>query len=244
MVETRKELRARLQAAGLWNDYLALRDRLARDGLTAGQARKEALRQIDEGLPQPSVPEAPQEEAPQIPDGANEPSLHEERKEGGPDLSELVIRIPAIEKVAWEQVARETGLSLTDWVRARCGQVTVCDKAPLAPCLDGRCRRCSRLGKQGCPDCPKNLVVVRALTPSQVGLLQQEFAEGLRREQRLRERIEELEGNVRQPFPARVYCPRCLRLGPMRGCAACERLRTPALGTSGEIPSTSSESPG
>jgi hypothetical protein len=56
MSETRRQLKERLQAAGLWQDYLAQREQLAQHGLTARQAREEALRQIDSRSPQQPEP--------------------------------------------------------------------------------------------------------------------------------------------------------------------------------------------
>lgn len=47
MAETRKQLKDRLQAAGLWQEYVDLRVQLAADGMTAAQARVEALRRVE-----------------------------------------------------------------------------------------------------------------------------------------------------------------------------------------------------
>jgi hypothetical protein len=67
MGETRQQLKERLQAAGVWDDYLALRDRLAKDGLTPAQAREEALRQVESRPTTPSQDELPDDEHPADP---------------------------------------------------------------------------------------------------------------------------------------------------------------------------------
>ena len=46
-METRNQLKGRLQAAGLWAHYVALRDRLKSDGRTPSEARAEALREVE-----------------------------------------------------------------------------------------------------------------------------------------------------------------------------------------------------
>jgi hypothetical protein len=51
MNETRQQLKFRLQAAGVWKDFLALREKLVNDGLTSARAREEALREIESRLP-------------------------------------------------------------------------------------------------------------------------------------------------------------------------------------------------
>src|SRR5690348_2187685 len=56
MPETKKQIKARLQAAGLWKEYLTLREQLAREGSTPRQAREQALREIDARPPQPPMP--------------------------------------------------------------------------------------------------------------------------------------------------------------------------------------------
>jgi hypothetical protein len=62
---TRKEIKARLQAAGQWDEYVAERVKLAADGMTPAQAREEALRRIESRpkaraeLPTPSNDPAP-----------------------------------------------------------------------------------------------------------------------------------------------------------------------------------------
>ena len=50
MRETRKQIKARLQAASLWEDYLELREQLVREGQTPKQAKRVALQQIDTHL--------------------------------------------------------------------------------------------------------------------------------------------------------------------------------------------------
>jgi len=59
MEETRRQIKERLQAAGRWGDYLALREQLAQGGLTPAQARAEALRQIESRPPHQSGQPAP-----------------------------------------------------------------------------------------------------------------------------------------------------------------------------------------
>lgn len=62
MRETRSQRKERLQAAGKWQDFLALREQLRSQGMSAAHARKEALQQIDSrpanapALASPSVP--------------------------------------------------------------------------------------------------------------------------------------------------------------------------------------------
>ncbi len=55
MPETKRQIKDRLQAAGLWKDYLALREQLALEGRRPRQAREEALRQVDSRPPQPQT---------------------------------------------------------------------------------------------------------------------------------------------------------------------------------------------
>jgi hypothetical protein len=55
MGETRPQLKARLEAAGVWPEFVALRDPLAAGGLTPAQLRAEALRRV-EALPPPPPP--------------------------------------------------------------------------------------------------------------------------------------------------------------------------------------------
>ena len=64
MRETRKQLKERLQAAGLWEEYVALRVQLAADGLTPAQAREEALRRIEARASEPPSGDAPINPAP------------------------------------------------------------------------------------------------------------------------------------------------------------------------------------
>lgn len=47
MVETRSQLKARLQDRGLWNDFVALRSQLTADGMTPAQAKAEALHRVE-----------------------------------------------------------------------------------------------------------------------------------------------------------------------------------------------------
>jgi hypothetical protein len=97
---------------------------------------------------------------------------------------------------------RRCGRSLTDWIRGRCGHVTA--KPPRDPNPDGYCVRCYRLRiSSGCPQCPKNLVLERALSSRQAGILQTSLAEAMRREQALQKRLERSEGN-----PPTVLCER------------------------------------
>jgi hypothetical protein len=51
MRETRKQVKTRLQAAGLWKDYLELREQLMREGQTPKRAKRTALQQIDSNRP-------------------------------------------------------------------------------------------------------------------------------------------------------------------------------------------------
>jgi hypothetical protein len=55
MGETRPQLKARLEAAGVWPEFVRLRDQLAAGGLTPAQVRAEALRRV-EALPPPPLP--------------------------------------------------------------------------------------------------------------------------------------------------------------------------------------------
>jgi hypothetical protein len=47
MAETRQQIKQRLQVAGLWQDYVAMRQKLGKDGMTPAQARTAALHQIE-----------------------------------------------------------------------------------------------------------------------------------------------------------------------------------------------------
>jgi hypothetical protein len=118
MSETRAELKERLQAAGLWRQYVARREQLAAEGLTPAQAREQALREVESLPPRPR--ELPPEEGPgEGPEPAAEVG-------GFPDFGRSV---PNTESVQWvaEHIAdagvrppdAPSGLawSLLQWVR-------------------------------------------------------------------------------------------------------------------------------
>jgi hypothetical protein len=54
-METRKELKKRLEAAEVWTDYVDLRQRLIKEGLTPAEARKQAVAEIDSRPPKPAA---------------------------------------------------------------------------------------------------------------------------------------------------------------------------------------------
>src|SRR5262245_47757824 len=55
MLESKKDLKQRLQDLGLWTEFLVLRERLKSEGLDPAAAREKAARLIDERMPhQPS----------------------------------------------------------------------------------------------------------------------------------------------------------------------------------------------
>ena len=178
MRETRQQLKDRLKATGCWPEYLALRERLTRDGLTPAQAREEALAQLESRPPQSAT--------------ANPPSVND-GEQNKSDHSRLVIDIPHIERIAWEHAAKTSELPLSEWIRGRCGHVTA--KPPYPPNPDGLCLRCMRLGSDGCPNCPKNLALARSLSPQQILSLQGALRDALGREEELRKRLKELEAN-------------------------------------------------
>jgi hypothetical protein len=173
MGETRKQLKERLQRTGLWQRFLGLREQLKREVRTPRQAHEEALAQIESRPPQLAAPNP----AP-VTDGEQNES----------DLSRLVIDIPLIERIAWEQTANKEGLSLLDWIRGRCGPVAA---KPCALNPYGLCTRCWRIAKSGgCPNFPKNIVLERVLSSRQAGILQTALAEALRRIQALQVELE------------------------------------------------------
>lgn len=58
MRETKRQIKERLLAAGRWQDYLALREKLRQEGRTPRQAREEALSQLESPPPQQPEPSA------------------------------------------------------------------------------------------------------------------------------------------------------------------------------------------
>jgi hypothetical protein len=64
MAETRQQLKERLQSAGLWQEYLSIREECIADGLTPSQAKAEALEQIerqsDQSRKRPAAPVDPE----------------------------------------------------------------------------------------------------------------------------------------------------------------------------------------
>src|SRR5262245_42220636 len=74
MAETRQQLKERLQAAGLWHEFVALRDRLAAGGLVPAQARAEGLRQVGARPARPPAPPPPGGPAGPSPAEAVEPA--------------------------------------------------------------------------------------------------------------------------------------------------------------------------
>jgi hypothetical protein len=70
MGETRQQLKARLQAARVWQEFVRLRDHLAAGGLTPAQARQEARRRV-EALPPPAP--VPRPDGPHDPPPAADP---------------------------------------------------------------------------------------------------------------------------------------------------------------------------
>src|SRR5262249_16494660 len=179
MRETRRQLKERLQRTGIWQPFLGLREQLKREGRTPRQAHEEALAQIESRPPQPAA--------------ANPfPVADGERNES--DHCRLVIDIPRIEWIAWEQTAKKEGLSLLDWIRGRCGKVRA--EPCVYPRPDGLCSRCHMIGRRpGCPECPKNLILARSLSPQQIVSLQGALRDVLGREEELRKKLKELEGN-------------------------------------------------
>jgi hypothetical protein len=57
MAQQRKVLKQRLQAKGLWGDYLSLRNRLVKEGMPPAEAREEALRQVEARPPRQPDPQ-------------------------------------------------------------------------------------------------------------------------------------------------------------------------------------------
>jgi hypothetical protein len=53
MGENRQQIKARLQQEGKWENFLAIRERLKADGLPPDQAREQALAQVDSLPPRP-----------------------------------------------------------------------------------------------------------------------------------------------------------------------------------------------
>lgn len=96
MVESKKALKARLQEAGLWDEYLAERAKLAADGLTPAQARDEALRRVEARASDRARLQAIGEPAKEMP-RAEKPS---EAPEELPDFSRNVPNPDAVEWVA------------------------------------------------------------------------------------------------------------------------------------------------
>lgn len=92
MRETREQLKQRLQAAGLWERFLTIRDQLCAEGLTPAQARQEALRQV-ESQPIGELPQAAKVEAPTDGNPANPPP-----EQSLPDFSR---RVPDDDAVRW-----------------------------------------------------------------------------------------------------------------------------------------------
>ncbi len=91
MAESRKELRQRLQLAGVWNQFVTLRAQLAADGMTPAQAKAEALARVEARTIAPPKSDAPDNasiEAPHEP--ANEQAL--------PDFTQ---RVPNYEAAQW-----------------------------------------------------------------------------------------------------------------------------------------------
>jgi hypothetical protein len=173
---TRKEIKASLQAAGRWEDYKALRERLKQNGMVPAEASKEALRQIEGGECLPHGPDA------------NESSSEESE----PEREELVIIVTKQQRDTYIAAATNAGLSLFDWVEKTCDGVAKVEGS-VAP-SDGRCARCKRVGRAECPACPKNSICLRALSVRQSATQQRALAEAVRHVQQLRERVEELEG--------------------------------------------------
>jgi hypothetical protein len=124
MAETRKQLKERLQAAGVWPDYVTLRQQLSKDGMTPTQARKEALHQVESRPRADAERLKPDDDAPNYPIGKQEQAPAEQ---SGFDFGGKTV--PSGEAVEWvaENIANPTarpghapsGLAwgLLTWVR-------------------------------------------------------------------------------------------------------------------------------
>jgi hypothetical protein len=95
MPETKRQLKERLQAEGVWEDFLALRQQLVGDGLTPAQARKEALGRIEARLAQQS--ERPGSDRPRDPPPVTGPA-QPATAERGPDFTR---HLPNHEAAQW-----------------------------------------------------------------------------------------------------------------------------------------------
>ena len=121
MAETKKELKDRLQAAGLWQGYLAVRDRLKADGVAPAQAREQALRQVEARPPDPA--------APPTPDQPHDDAPVEDEYPNPPPMCPCCERLA--QRVCGDCLEREY-LAYAAWCERRG--------------LDAMCRRCRRQG--------------------------------------------------------------------------------------------------
>lgn len=90
MAETRRQLKDRLKAAGLWLPYVTLRDQFVKDGMTHAQAREEALRRVEAPASEPMTVNAPIDRA-----DAESPDAPPA------ELPDFVRRVPNAEAVEW-----------------------------------------------------------------------------------------------------------------------------------------------
>jgi hypothetical protein len=121
MRETRQQIKDRLQAAGRWEDFVAMREKLVQEGISPAQARLQALREIDSRL-------RPQLKAP----GKNGTGKQSAVDDGGlrnGRWPEFNGQVPTADAVAWvgENMARPKlqpkdapcGLAYSVWLWAR-----------------------------------------------------------------------------------------------------------------------------
>jgi hypothetical protein len=118
MAETRKQLKERLQAAGLWQEYVALRVQLAADGMTPAQAREEALRRVESRAPEPQAVPAPIDRAPaSLPDMSPAELPDFSRDVPNSDAVEWVARNLANPNVRAADAPGSQAWGLLTWVR-------------------------------------------------------------------------------------------------------------------------------
>ncbi len=165
MNETKRQRRERLQAAGLWDEYLKIRQRLGTQGMTPREARDEALRQIDARPPHPpeASTTAPPGEPPDV-------EVHYPRPRLCPRCSRVGLMICAeCKERDWQSYAafcRAKGVA--PCCRKCIGTVPPndsppcpdCEAGPPAPAAEGGhqanpqpCALCSRFGQPTCPAC-------------------------------------------------------------------------------------------
>ncbi|OAI45069.1 hypothetical protein AYO44_13175 [Planctomycetaceae bacterium SCGC AG-212-F19] len=201
MRETKRQIKERLQAAGIWEDYTALRDQLVKDGQTPGEARQEALRRIDSRPRRPN----PQASPAKSKEESAEPVLVEQAEDELAVMQHVLTK-PATKDRTYQQknyrqwmagdrrgfMARKTELE------ERKGG----EKEPQedeAGKVDEGSQRAIALGKQWLAQRAVQQAEEDAKLAARPGAaetgarLQKELREALERERQLRQRAEELE---------------------------------------------------